>query len=90
MPGPALPKPTSLAKALKKLTALPIPRLSPKTRRISLTFADRNAHYSARHFWKEDLPRVAYANPNINYEITRKPHPVNDKWDPLMEVELGE
>ncbi|KAG8999871.1 hypothetical protein FRB94_005864 [Tulasnella sp. JGI-2019a] len=86
----ALPTPSSLAKTLSHLTRTPIPVLSPAVRSLSLTLANRNAHYGARHFLKEDLPRIAYANPNLSVQITRKEHKREEPWAPEIMVELSD
>lgn len=89
MPGPAPAKPTSLAKALAHLTKQPQPKLSPKLRSLSLTFAKRNAHYGARHFVKEDLPRIAYSHPNLKISVERKEHLRESPWAPELRAEFG-
>ncbi|KAG8882803.1 hypothetical protein FRB97_007737 [Tulasnella sp. 331] len=88
MSSRALPSPSSLSKALSQLTRAPIPVLSPTVRSLSLSLANRNAHYGARHFLKEDLPRIAYANPNLNVRVTRKEHKKESPWAPEIVVEL--
>lgn len=90
MPGPTPAQPTSLAKALAHLAKQPQPKLSPKIRALSLTFAKRNAHYGARHFVKEDLPRVAYVNPNLKISVERKDHLRESPWAPELRAEFGE
>jgi len=84
----ALPSPSSLAKTLAQLTRSPKPVLSPAVRSLSLTLANRNAHFGARHFLKEDLPRIAYANPSLNVRVTRKEHKKEEPWAPEILVEL--
>ncbi|KAG9003756.1 hypothetical protein FRB90_011130 [Tulasnella sp. 427] len=90
MPGPTPPKPTSLAKALAHLTKQPQPKVSPKLRSLSLTFAKRNAHYGARYFAKEELPRVSYANPNLKVSVERKEHLLDSPWAPKLRAEFAD
>lgn len=40
-----------------------------------------------RHFAKEDLPRISYANQNIKIDVKRKDHV--DPFEPIMTVSLG-
>lgn len=42
-----------------------------------------------RHFWKEELPRVAYHNPSIAIDVERKPKAKEEEWDPELVVGLG-
>ncbi|KAG8918884.1 hypothetical protein FRC03_009352 [Tulasnella sp. 419] len=79
---------SSLAKTIAHLTRKPSPVISSSIRSLQLTLADRNAHMGARHFIKEDLPRVAYANPNLSINVIRKPHPKENPWSAQMTVEL--
>ena len=89
MPGPA-PKPSSLAKVLQNLSKEPVPKLSQNLRGLSLSLAQRNAHYGARHFTKEDLPRIAYANPNLTINVVRKVHLKESPWAPELSMAFGE
>lgn len=40
-----------------------------------------------RHFVKEDLPRIRYANPNIDIEVKRVPKSLGDTWRPEIVIE---
>ena len=42
-----------------------------------------------RHFVKEDLPRIRYANPAIDIEVTKMLKSKEDTWKPEMLVELS-
>jgi hypothetical protein len=42
----------------------------------------------SRHFAKEDLPRISYANQNIKIDVKRKDYV--DPFEPIMTVSLGE
>ncbi|KIO24900.1 hypothetical protein M407DRAFT_76403 [Tulasnella calospora MUT 4182] len=90
MPGPVPAKPTSLAKALSHLTKQPQPKVSAKLRALSVTFAKRNAHYGARHFVKDDLPRVAYSNPNLKISVERRDHLRESPWAPELRAEFAD
>lgn len=43
-----------------------------------------------RHFVKEDLPRIRYANPAIDIQVNRLPKSREDTWQPEMVMEFGE
>lgn len=43
-----------------------------------------------RHFVKEDLPRIRYANPDLNIKVTKLRKTPEERWDPEMQVELRE
>ncbi|KAG8846233.1 hypothetical protein FRB91_001050 [Serendipita sp. 411] len=61
----------------------------PNIRGLSLTYAIRNEHFGARHFAKEELPRISYANQHISVYVDRK-HITeeSEKVDPVMNVTL--
>lgn len=42
----------------------------------------------SRHFLKEDMPRIRYANPNLNIEVSKLPRTVGDTWKPEMVLEF--
>ena len=42
-----------------------------------------------RHFVKEDLPRIRYANPAIEIEVNKLPKAKEETWKPEMVVELS-
>lgn len=86
----ATPKPSTLAKALNLLNRQPLPKLPPTLRTLSLSLAQRNAHFGARHFLKEDMPRIAYHNPELRINVTRKLHLKEEPWAPMLEAEFGE
>ena len=41
------------------------------------------------HFVKEDLPRIRYANPAIDIQVTKLLKTKEESWKPEMEVELS-
>ncbi|KIM39125.1 hypothetical protein M413DRAFT_37241, partial [Hebeloma cylindrosporum] len=57
-----------------------------KTLRLSL--ASKNDHFGARHFLKEDLPRIRFANPNLDIQVKQVPKTEKEQWRPELEVEL--
>jgi small subunit ribosomal protein S25 len=88
-----LPKPSSLSKVLAQLTREPqvkLPNLPHNgIKRLKLTFAKRNAHYGARHFLNEELPRLAYNNPSVEIQVERKEHLKTEPWTPELLVEFS-
>jgi len=79
---------SSIAKTLQKLTKTPVPVLPSSVRSLRVTMAMRNAHFGARHFVKDELPRVAYNNPFVSIQVERKPKGKEEQWDPELIVEL--
>ncbi|KAI0935604.1 hypothetical protein AcV5_003984 [Taiwanofungus camphoratus] len=82
-----IPGPSRLSKILANLTKEPRPRL-PSIKSLKLTLALRNDHFGARHFVKEDLPRIRYANPAIDIQVNRLPKSREDTWQPEMVMEF--
>ncbi|KAG2030052.1 hypothetical protein BDR03DRAFT_1096129 [Suillus americanus] len=83
-----IPGPSRLSVILKELNEEP--RLSlTGLRGISLKLAARNDHFGARHFVKEELRRIRYANPQLNVEVNKLPKPLQENWTPEMVVEFG-
>jgi len=81
---------SSIAKTLQKLTKTPVPVLPSSVRSLRVTMAMRNAHFGARHFVKDELPRVAYNNPFVSIQVERKPKGKEEQWDPELIVELAD
>ncbi|RCH79251.1 hypothetical protein CU098_000685, partial [Rhizopus stolonifer] len=48
-------------------------QLSSNISKIALTFAlkGKNESASARHFLQENLPRIQYNNPHVEYEVNK-------------------
>ena len=44
----------------------------------------------ASHFFREEVPRIAYNNPKLVLEIERKEKTKEEQWDPQMTVEFRE
>ncbi|EJD04502.1 uncharacterized protein FOMMEDRAFT_83782 [Fomitiporia mediterranea MF3/22] len=86
----ALPGPSRLSQILKSLNQSPKPQLPP-LKSLKLTLASRNDHFGARHFIKEDLPRIRYANPDLAIQIEKIPRSLGDKWpaELLLEFKNG-
>ncbi|PIL30775.1 hypothetical protein GSI_06943 [Ganoderma sinense ZZ0214-1] len=81
-----IPGPSRLSRVLAHLTQEPRPFL-PNLKSLKLTYAYRNDHFGARHFVKEDLPRIQYANPAVNIQVNKLDRTKIDSWKPEMIVE---
>ncbi|KAF8885259.1 hypothetical protein CPB84DRAFT_1634434, partial [Gymnopilus junonius] len=65
------------------------PKLSlTGVKRLRLSLASQNDHFGARHFVKEDLPRIRWANPTLDIEVRREIKTPQEQWKAQMEVEL--
>ncbi|KAH9949470.1 hypothetical protein B0H21DRAFT_728083 [Amylocystis lapponica] len=84
-----IPGPSRLSKILAQLTASPRPQLT-NVKSLRLTLALRNDHFGARHFVKEDLPRIKYANPAVDIQVNKVPKTAAELWQPEMAVEFGD
>ncbi|KAI0791780.1 hypothetical protein C8Q75DRAFT_715513 [Abortiporus biennis] len=84
--GPA-PGPSRLSKILANLKKEPKPQLQ-NVKALKLTMAQRNDHFGARHFAKDDLPRIRYVNPKLEIEVNKMPKGVADTWKPELVVEF--
>ncbi|CDO71733.1 hypothetical protein BN946_scf184920.g17 [Trametes cinnabarina] len=82
-----IPGPSRLSGILARLTQEPRPHL-PNLKSLRLTYAYRNDHFGARHFVKEDLPRIRYANPTVDIQVDKKPKTKEETWKPELVVEL--
>ncbi|KAI0641088.1 hypothetical protein C8Q79DRAFT_1003830 [Trametes meyenii] len=82
-----IPGPSRLSVILARLTQEPRPHL-PNLKSLHLTYAYRNDHFGARHFVKEDLPRIRYANPTLDIRVDKKLKTKEEAWKPEMVVEL--
>ncbi|TFK71728.1 hypothetical protein BDN72DRAFT_837307 [Pluteus cervinus] len=81
----ALQGPSRLSKILTHLEASPrlaLPQL--KALRVSLAF--QNDHFGARHFVKEQLPRIRWANPTLDIQVERALKTEKQQWKPEMEL----
>ncbi|CAG8499674.1 2650_t:CDS:2 [Diversispora eburnea] len=50
-------------------TGLGAVKLSPEVKKVSLTFTRKQDNAGARYFLRENLPRIAYHNPNVPIEV---------------------
>ncbi|EIN13276.1 hypothetical protein PUNSTDRAFT_128963 [Punctularia strigosozonata HHB-11173 SS5] len=78
--------PTQLSKVLAFLTRDPKPTLNAVSS-LRLTYAARNNHWGARHFVKEDLPRIRYANPNVDIAVNKVQAGLEDVVRPELVIE---
>ncbi|KAJ7274577.1 hypothetical protein B0H12DRAFT_1006866, partial [Mycena haematopus] len=63
------------------------PKLSlPSISSLRLTLAARNDHFGARHFLKEQLTRIRFANPDLNIQVRKMNKLPQDEWRPELEV----
>ncbi|KAG9102181.1 hypothetical protein FS749_013384 [Ceratobasidium sp. UAMH 11750] len=84
-------KATTIGKAVAHLLKQPIPYLLPNVKSLTLTLAPRNGHWGARHFLKDDLPRIAYANPHVAYRVSKyRPLTIENPWPASLQLEFGE
>jgi len=82
-----IPGPSRLSKILESLTKSPRPYMS-NLKALKVTLAVRNDHFGARHFLKNDLPRIRYANPALEIEVNKKAKTPADHWKPEMTLEF--
>ncbi|CAE6479433.1 unnamed protein product [Rhizoctonia solani] len=82
---------TTLGKSLPHLTKQPIPYFKPGVKSLRLDLAPKNAHWGARHFLKDDLPRIAYANPDVTYQVNKfRQFTREDPWKPSLQLEFAD
>ncbi|GBE78617.1 hypothetical protein BKA93DRAFT_739476 [Sparassis latifolia] len=84
-----IPGPSKLSKILANLKQEPHPQLL-NIRALRLTLAARNDHFGARHFVKEDLPRIRYHNAAVDIEVNKMAKSREDAWKPEMVVEFAD
>ncbi|KAJ3551163.1 hypothetical protein NM688_g4874 [Phlebia brevispora] len=82
-----IPTASRLSKVLEELRRAPRPYLNNVTS-LKLTMAFRNDHFGARHFVKEELPRIQYTNPAMQIDVVKKPKAKNELWKPEMVLQL--
>ncbi|VDC07023.1 unnamed protein product [Peniophora sp. CBMAI 1063] len=80
-----LPGPSHLTRVLQNLRREPRPAL-PRLRALRLTLAARNDHFAARHFVKEELPRIRYANPRLEITVEKKEKKEGEAWPATIEL----
>ncbi|KAJ2721568.1 hypothetical protein GGI07_003859 [Coemansia sp. Benny D115] len=71
-----------IGKILAKLEVGPgAVKLSPKVKAVTLTLSQRTRAPGARHFWRENLRRIQYANPALPIEVNYPREPCAPKLD---------
>ncbi|KAG8739293.1 hypothetical protein FRC12_016376 [Ceratobasidium sp. 428] len=84
-------KATTIGKSLAYLLKQPIPYLRPNVKCLTLKLAPRNGHWGARHFLKDDLPRIAYSNPHVTYRVSKcQPLTIERPWAPSLQLEFND
>ncbi|KAI5114692.1 hypothetical protein M0805_009650, partial [Coniferiporia weirii] len=86
----ALMGPSRLSQILKHLNQPPQPALFA-LKSLNLTLAARGDHSGVRHFLKEDLPRIQFANPDLEIQVSKLPRTAEDKrkTELLLEYKNG-
>ncbi|KAJ7719418.1 hypothetical protein B0H16DRAFT_1739450 [Mycena metata] len=63
------------------------PKLSlPEISSLRLTLAARNDHFGARHFLKEQLPRIRFANPDMQIHVRKMTKRPYEGWRPELQI----
>ncbi|KAJ7233747.1 hypothetical protein C8J57DRAFT_1729346 [Mycena rebaudengoi] len=55
---------------------------------LRLTLAARNDHFGARHFLKEQLPCIRFANPQLKIHVEKRNKTPKDEWRPELELQF--
>ena len=91
MSAAAKKKLTTIGKSLAHLQKTPIPYFKPGVKSLKLDLAPRNGHWGARHFLKDDLPRIAYVNPEVKYQVSKCRQLTPEKpWKPSLQLEFAD
>ncbi|KAH9487247.1 hypothetical protein JR316_0001317 [Psilocybe cubensis] len=77
-----------LTNLLAHLNATPRLTLSG-VKRLRLSLASQNDHFGARHFVKENLPQIRWANPALDIEVRRERKSKSEQWRAEMELEFS-
>ncbi|KAJ7596688.1 hypothetical protein C8J56DRAFT_737576, partial [Mycena floridula] len=80
---------TKLSQILRHLNAEPTLHL-PTTKSLKITYASHNDHFGARHFVKEQLPRIRYANPNLEIQVLKVKKSKEEQWRPQLDITFEE
>ncbi|PVU95092.1 hypothetical protein BB561_002055 [Smittium simulii] len=59
-------------------------KLNPGLKSLNLTFFTKSCAHGARYFWKKDLPKLMYNNPQAKFTVTIPEVSVK----PSIEIEL--
>ncbi|KAF7327542.1 L51-S25-CI-B8 domain-containing protein [Mycena kentingensis (nom. inval.)] len=79
--------PSPLSQIVANLKAQP--RLAlPQISSLRLTLAARNDHFGARYFLKEQLPRIRFANPDLQIAVRRFNKHKAHNWRPDIVLSL--
>ncbi|KAJ7032508.1 hypothetical protein C8F04DRAFT_899229, partial [Mycena alexandri] len=63
------------------------PKLSlPEISSLRITLAARNDHFGARHFLKEQLPRIRFANPDMQIHVRKMTKRPYEEWRPELQI----
>ncbi|KAI8325667.1 hypothetical protein GQ54DRAFT_191332 [Martensiomyces pterosporus] len=62
-------------------TGLGATQLSPNVQSLTLTLSQRTRASGARHFWREHLRRLQYANPNLPIVVNYPREPCMPKLE---------
>ncbi|KAG0001430.1 hypothetical protein BGZ80_006182 [Entomortierella chlamydospora] len=46
-------------------------RLRPDVKKVTLTFSGKSDNAGARYFLRENMPRIQYNNPTIQFEVNK-------------------
>jgi len=82
-----IPGTIRLAKLISHLNATPKLSLNG-LKRLKLTYAFGNDHFGARHFARQNLPKIRFDNPNLVIEVERERKTKDELWRPEMELEF--
>ncbi|KAF8816711.1 hypothetical protein BYT27DRAFT_7076705 [Phlegmacium glaucopus] len=82
-----IPGTVRLAKLLTHLNASPKLTLNG-LRKLRLSFAMENDHFGARHFVRQNLPKIRFDNPHLDIEVERVKKTKEERWRPEMELEF--
>ena len=90
-----VPKPVSKAQSSVIKVHQAYPRCSERSLRckVNITCAVEVVWFiiafSYRHFIKEDLPRIQYANPDLTISVDKLPRSAGDTWRAQMLLEFS-
>jgi len=84
-PVNTIPGTVRLAKLLSHLNASPKLSLSG-LKKLKLSLAFGNDHFGARHFVRQNLPKIRFDNPNLEIEVERVKKTIEERWRPEMEL----
>jgi len=82
-----IPGTVRLVKLLTHLNASPKLTLSG-LKKLRLSYAMENDHFGARHFVRQNLPKIRFDNPNLDIEVERVKKTKEERWRPEMELEF--